>query len=190
MMLTMERCFKETIVDDQWFYAKNGQQNGPVTLSDLQMLASVGEITPTDYVWRTGMREWVTAKEVRAIFNPKPEKPIHEQFMDAVHNEIGVALGERPPLPERPSNSDLFARKIAAAVCAILFGSFGVPKFVLGLTRQGVIMFLVTVVGFIFTFGMSAFVMHIIGIIEGVIYLAKSDDDFYQDYIVNKRGWF
>jgi len=32
--------------------------------------------------------------------------------------------------------------------------------------------------------------MHIIGIIEGVIYLTKTDEEFYRLYIVGRRGWF
>jgi len=30
----------------------------------------------------------------------------------------------------------------------------------------------------------------IIGLIEGIIYLTKSDEEFYQQYIVEKKGWF
>jgi hypothetical protein len=33
-------------------------------------------------------------------------------------------------------------------------------------------------------------VMWPISIVEGIIYLTKSDEDFYQTYIVEKRGWF
>jgi hypothetical protein len=29
-----------------------------------------------------------------------------------------------------------------------------------------------------------------IGLIEGILYLTKSDEDFYQAYAVEKRGWF
>jgi hypothetical protein len=32
--------------------------------------------------------------------------------------------------------------------------------------------------------------MSIIGLIEGIMYLTKSDDDFYQQYRVEKKGWF
>ncbi len=32
--------------------------------------------------------------------------------------------------------------------------------------------------------------MGIIGLIEGIMYLTKSDDDFYQQYGVDKKGWF
>ena len=32
--------------------------------------------------------------------------------------------------------------------------------------------------------------MHIIGVIEGIIYLTKSDEDFVNTYVVNKKAWF
>ena len=31
---------------------------------------------------------------------------------------------------------------------------------------------------------------HVIGMIEGLIYLVKSEDDFYRDYMAGKRRWF
>ena len=30
----------------------------------------------------------------------------------------------------------------------------------------------------------------IIGLIEGIIYLTKSDEDFHQTYVVEQKGWF
>jgi len=30
----------------------------------------------------------------------------------------------------------------------------------------------------------------IIGLIEGIIYLTKSDEDFYKTYQVEKKSWF
>jgi TM2 domain-containing membrane protein YozV len=79
---------------------------------------------------------------------------------------------------------DISGKKIAAGVCAILLGSLGVHKFILGLTTPGIIMLLVTLTC------VGSFPMHIIGIVEGIIYLTKSDKDFYQTYIVEKKGWF
>jgi len=32
--------------------------------------------------------------------------------------------------------------------------------------------------------------MGIIGLIEGIIYLTKSDEEFVQTYIRNQKGWF
>ncbi len=32
--------------------------------------------------------------------------------------------------------------------------------------------------------------MAIIGLVEGILYLTKSDKDFYKTYIVSKKEWF
>ncbi len=88
--------------------------------------------------------------------------------------------------PGMPSQQDISGKKMAAGICGILLGSFGVHKFILGMTTPGVIMLLITVL----TCGLGSVATSIIGIIEGVIYLTKSDQDFYQDYLVNKKEWF
>ncbi|PWT80088.1 MAG: hypothetical protein C5B44_05875 [Acidobacteria bacterium] len=77
-------------------------------------------------------------------------------------------------------------KKIAAGICAILLGSLGVHKFILGYTTEGLIMLLVTVL----TCGIGAMVTSIIGIVEGIIYLTKSDEDFVRTYLQSKKGWF
>lgn len=77
-------------------------------------------------------------------------------------------------------------KKIAAGICGILLGSLGVHKFILGYTTEGVIMLLVSVL----SCGILAVVPHIIGIVEGIIYLTKQDEDFVRTYIQTKKGWF
>lgn len=77
-------------------------------------------------------------------------------------------------------------KKIAAGICGILLGALGIHKFILGYTKQGLIMLLVTLL----TFGLAGFVMGIIGLIEGILYLTKSDEEFVRVYVQNKRGWF
>jgi len=42
----------------------------------------------------------------------------------------------------------------------------------------------------VLTCGIGAIPMSAIGLIEGIIYLSKSDEDFYDTYIVGKKGWF
>jgi TM2 domain-containing membrane protein YozV len=88
--------------------------------------------------------------------------------------------------PSMPSQQDVSSKKVAAGICAILLGSFGVHKFILGITTPGVIMLLISVL----TCGIGAAATSIIGIIEGIIYLTKSDQEFYQEYMVNKKPWF
>jgi TM2 domain-containing membrane protein YozV len=77
-------------------------------------------------------------------------------------------------------------KKIVAGILGILLGAFGIHKFYLGYTKEGVIMLLVSVL----TFGFGGFVMGVIGLIEGILYLTKPDAEFVATYITGKKGWF
>jgi TM2 domain-containing membrane protein YozV len=81
---------------------------------------------------------------------------------------------------------DAAGKKLAAGLCAILLGALGIHKFILGMNTPGIIMVCVSVL----SCGIGWPVMHVIGIIEGIIYLTKSDEDFYQTYVVEQKGWF
>jgi TM2 domain-containing membrane protein YozV len=63
---------------------------------------------------------------------------------------------------------------------AILLGGLGVHKFVLGYTKEGIIQLVIGFCG----------IGYVIGLVEGIIYLTKSDEEFYQTYQVGKKGWF
>ena len=84
------------------------------------------------------------------------------------------------------NSNDSNSKKIAAGICGILLGAFGVHKFILGYKTEGLIMLLVSIL----TCGFGGFVMGIIGLVEGIIYLTKSDDEFYTTYMSGKKGWF
>ncbi|MCU0351989.1 MAG: TM2 domain-containing protein [Flavobacterium sp.] len=73
-------------------------------------------------------------------------------------------------------------KKIVAGILAILIGGIGIHKFILGYTKEGIIQIILSVV----TCGIAG----LVPFIEGIIYLTKSDEDFYQTYQVNKRPWF
>ena len=77
-------------------------------------------------------------------------------------------------------------KKLAAGLLAIFLGSFGVHKFVLGYNTAGLIMLLVTVL----TCAVAGLVMGVIGIIEGIIYLTKSPEEFDAIYLQNSKEWF
>jgi TM2 domain-containing membrane protein YozV len=90
-----------------------------------------------------------------------------------------------PAYPQAQAAADS-SKKILAGVLGIVIGSLGIHKFVLGYQKAGLIMLLVTVL----TCGIGGIVMGVIGIIEGIIYLTKSDQEFYDTYVVNKKEWF
>ena len=80
-------------------------------------------------------------------------------------------------------------KKIVAGICGILFGSFGIHKFILGYPTEGVIMLLVSVFGGSMTCWGTTGVMGLIGLIEGIIYLTKSDEEFVDTYLTNRKDW-
>ena len=79
---------------------------------------------------------------------------------------------------------------VAAGLLAIFLGIFGVHKFYLGCNQAGFIMLAVSIIGGIFTLGLAAAVIEVISIIEGIIYLTKSQTGFDQIYVLNQRDWF
>ena len=83
-------------------------------------------------------------------------------------------------------NSMEESKRVIAGILGILLGAFGVHKFVLGYTNQGIIMLAITIV----TCGIGAGLTSLIGLIEGIIYLTKSDEEFVYIYQTNKREWF
>lgn len=54
----------------QWFYIKNEKQFGPVTDAELRQLASTGQISISDKVWKEGMKAWVNAGNLKGLFKP------------------------------------------------------------------------------------------------------------------------
>jgi TM2 domain-containing membrane protein YozV len=87
-------------------------------------------------------------------------------------------------------------KKLAAGLCGILVGGLGVHKFILGYQQEGFIYLGMLGVALILTFiscGLLGFLLiipGIMGLIEGIIYLTKSDQDFVNTYVINKKPWF
>ena len=77
-------------------------------------------------------------------------------------------------------------KKLAAGLLGIFLGSFGIHKFVLGYTKAGLIMLLLTVL----TCGVAGFVMGVIGLIEGITYLTQTPQEFKATYLEGRKEWF
>jgi TM2 domain-containing membrane protein YozV len=78
------------------------------------------------------------------------------------------------------------SKRVISGILGILLGALGIHKFILGYTTEGIVMLLLSVV----TCGIGAWLMGLIGLIEGIIYLTKSDEEFINIYQSNKKGWF
>jgi len=121
--------------------------------------------------------------------------PVVTGYQPTYQPQSDFQSGYQPIQPPAPLYGDLPAqdwqrmgadKKIVAGICAILVGGFGVHKFILGYQTEGIIMLLVTVLS---CFLLSP-VMHVIAIIEGIMYLTKTDEDFVRTYVQGRKGWF
>ncbi|OYX82228.1 MAG: hypothetical protein B7Y83_15460 [Flavobacteriales bacterium 32-34-25] len=74
-------------------------------------------------------------------------------------------------------------KKLAAGLLAIILGPLGIHKFLLGYTKEGVIWLFLSLI----TFGALT---GLLGLIEGIIYLTKSDEEFYRTYQLGRKPWF
>jgi TM2 domain-containing membrane protein YozV len=88
------------------------------------------------------------------------------------------------------SETEISNKKLAAGLTGIFLGAFGVHKFILGYTKPAVIMLVVSLAGGVVTFGLASFVMGVIGLIEGIIYLTKTDAQFQLQYLDGQQDWF
>lgn len=73
-------------------------------------------------------------------------------------------------------------KKLLAGLLGILLGWTGAHKFVLGYQKEGIIQLVVSLV--------TCGIFGIVGLIEGIMYLTKSDEEFVATYITGRKGWF
>ena len=111
-------------------------------------------------------------------YPPEPDNPLAPNIQPEP---------ETPPEPQPPASPSVPAAKkskTVAALLAFLLGGFGAHKFYLGYPGAGVVHLVLslTVIG--------ALLNVPICIIEFLIYLSKSDENFHQTYIVNKKRFF
>jgi TM2 domain-containing membrane protein YozV len=165
-----------------YYFAAGNDRKGPFTLEELRGQG----VRPEMLVWTEGMADWQPASsvpELSPLFGP-PVPP-------------GPGFPPPPPPPSMQyaspmtsapayNQADVNSKKILAGLMGILFGGLGIHKFVLGFSGTGAIMLCVSVL----SCGFGAAVMGPVGLIEGIMYLTKSDADFYQQYIVEKKQWF
>jgi TM2 domain-containing membrane protein YozV len=145
----------------------NGQQYGPVSVEEI--------------------RRWIAENRVNAQTLVQTEGPPGWKPLGSLPEFASELKAVPPPIaPPPPAIASRASNKIPAGVCGILLGSLGIHQFILGYTGAGLVLLLLTVL----TCGLAGMVTHIIGLIEGIIYLCKSDEEFVRTYVDGRKEWF
>jgi TM2 domain-containing membrane protein YozV len=154
----------------------DGKQYGPINAEMIRRWQAENRVNAQTLIQAEGAVEW------------KPISTLPE-FSGGI-NSIPPTIAPPPPMASRASN------KIPAGICGILLGGFGVHKFILGYSGAGGIMLAITLgslFGGFLTCGLTFpiyGVMHIIGLVEGIIYLTKPDEEFVRTYVDGRKEWF
>lgn len=125
------------------------------------------------------------AKEKASEFANEAKEKASEFADDAKESVNDFASGAKEVMNNK---------KVLAGILGIIVGQLGVHKFILGYNTEGGIMLGLWVIGAILTcVGIGVLLLWalaLVGLIEGIIYLTKSDEEFYNTYQVGKKPWF
>lgn len=141
----------------------DGQQYGPIGAEQIHQWVAEKRANAQTLAWSEGSMEWkplVSFPEFAALFQAAP--------------------------PAVPGYNPRASNKIVAGVFGILLGGLGIHKFILGYTGAGLTALLISVL----SCGILYPLMHLLSLVEGIIYLCKTDDDFVRTYVDGRRPWF
>jgi len=130
----------ETLVEagddlQQWYYARDGEETGPVTMETIQLLASTGQLTVDDYLWTDGMPEWAAAGDVPGVFaDPYAASPAsepHDRTVSAVASAGGGSGSQIAPMAVASFVLGLLGTSILyfmGSILAIVFGHIALKQ--------------------------------------------------------------
>ena len=104
------------------------------------------------------------------------------QAAQVVCIKCGVALQNAAAT----ATADAGKNRVTAALLAIFLGGIGAHEFYLGHGTSGLIRLAIGIVGLVILIPAAS----IIGLIEGIIYLTKSDEEFQRVYVAGGKEWF
>lgn len=174
-----------------WYYTMGGQQqDSPIDQQSLINLIATGRVGSNDSVWNETMSTWANVAyvpQLAAYALPMPSPggigawaPPGNQGDPLPH----ITPRARVAHPHSIEYVKFVGKKTTAAVLALCFGPLGIHKFVLGLTTGGLTMLL------LFCLLVPIPVLAVISFVEAILYLTKTNEQFFRDYAVDKKQWF
>ena len=121
----------------EWYYAKHGEKQGPVSLATLRSMVVTGEVAQTDLVWKKGMADWVPAGQVGEISGVDSEPAATPDASPASGSqapqaEVGIA---RPVAHERIPNYLVQSILVTILCC----WPFGIPAIISAAKVDGLV---------------------------------------------------
>jgi len=152
----------------QWFYAKAGQQLGPVAREQLTQLLVSGQLSDSDLIWAEGMTDWKPAGQFPGL---KPAMPMPAPLPVAAAQPYPPAQG----YAVRPHNAQYGGQQITYPTGAS-YNGLAIAGFILALipslpTIVGLILCLVALSGMKSSGNREGHGLAKAGVIISIVYL-------------------
>ena len=121
----------------EWYYAKHGEKQGPVSLATLRSMVVTGEVAQTDLVWKKGMADWVPAGQVGEISGGDSEPPATPVASPASGSQIPQAeVGIAGPVAHERIPNYLVQSILVTILCC---WPFGIPAIIAAAKVDGLV---------------------------------------------------
>jgi hypothetical protein len=108
-----------------WFYAKSGSQQGPLSTDEIKSRIAMGEIGPDDLAWCEGMSDWMPIGQIPQL---KIEAPAREEAPPPVTAAPSLSSSPSPyqspvspsPAQMNPGQTPSQGLAIGSMVCGII----------------------------------------------------------------------
>lgn len=84
---------------NEWYFAKNGQQSGPVSVEDLRARFGAGSLNSSDLVWCEGMSDWKPLGEVAELAASRPASAMAASSPPVLQNSPDASSSVDPASP-------------------------------------------------------------------------------------------
>jgi GYF domain 2 len=91
----------------EWYYADEGQQQGPISFEQLKERAAAGLLRPADLVWRQGLEDWLPASTQPGLFTSSPAPPQPRPYSEWTEDQEQPAREDRRDYPRQKASSGL-----------------------------------------------------------------------------------
>jgi TM2 domain-containing membrane protein YozV len=152
-----------------WYLLRNGVANGPYPEEQVRDWIRSGQLAPDEKLNREGDPNWLSVDMIPEFATDKAAPAAGSvPFVPPT-----AGYGATTPGVAAPKD------RMVAGILALLLGWLGIHHFYLGNTTTGIIYLAISLCS-------GTTIGWVLGIVDGIIYLTKPDDQFQRNY----KNWF